>query len=411
MANKYYNKILAFTLIFVFVIILFFIFTNFIFTKKENNEGLSINVHYYDNNMKEMLSVSKPLSIITDKDTGNVKTASSISFDITVKNTGQLDFEAYIASASPQEFYNSLPVGEENKKLIRAGESATWTSDLIDTSQFEDQLIDFKVVVVAKAVGYDKTLQKSASKSLLFEPECQIIFDSPKEGETYTSPITVTWHYKGDCPNDPVFWFYKAKDSCNIFNSEYIQSNYKEGSMNVNLEPGDWCLIVTKQGVEDTAKSTGLFSVEGQVSLYYSPSNPNFNKCFYGEEASFGYVGGLVLIPQQIIHPLKVELYVEPTNAPVNIRATIYDSAHNKLYEGTTTLTSTSKQWAVIELSGGLSGLSPLSQYFLVFEVPGSDINSCVYWADKPTSSNLGYEYNNGWMQSGTTYLYRLYSS
>ncbi len=176
------------------IVIFFLVITQTNIFKEQETEMLGLNIHYY----KEGVEVFPTkgffgFSIVTPPG----GSYDQISFDISATNTGDVPFsDVKVYTATPTAFLSALGYPTTPQSL-NIGESKTlWTSDLIDTIQFESmgQPVNFIVSISAVNDYTEETVYVNSNLMALTieteDPPPIITVAIPEQGGQYNSPIT-----------------------------------------------------------------------------------------------------------------------------------------------------------------------------------------------------------------------------
>ncbi len=171
------------------IVIFFLVITQTNIFKKQETEMLGLNIHYYKDGVEIFPTKGFfGFSIVTPPG----GTYDQIAFDIPATNTGDVPItNIQIVDASPLAFKNALP---STTQSLLIGESKTlWTSGLIDTVQFEGQIINFWIKILGDHPDLGTTYAEKYSGDITFETEDPppiITVAIPEQGGQYNSPIT-----------------------------------------------------------------------------------------------------------------------------------------------------------------------------------------------------------------------------
>ena len=155
----------------------------------KKTEMIGLNVHYYKDGVEVFPTKGfLGFSIVTPPG----GSFDQISLNITGTATGEIPFSnIQITDATPTAFKNALPTTTQS--LLEGQSKTLWTSDLMDTVQFESmaQPVRFRVDVSAVDDYTKEIVSKWEYADLTIEPEC-------------------ISHSTYSCYNNDVYWY----DSC-----------------------------------------------------------------------------------------------------------------------------------------------------------------------------------------------------
>lgn len=149
-----------------------------IFTQTQGNGGneplnkpgdmLVVNLYDADGNLIEQSLVGRQSTV------GGIPGVAFINFDTMITNTGEITLSnLHISDSEPfamrQAYADAVSVSN-----LAPGASYTWSSDLIDVTQFEGQTVDFMVYVdgtYMDANGQSQSLQRTGTKSITIQQD------------------------------------------------------------------------------------------------------------------------------------------------------------------------------------------------------------------------------------------------
>lgn len=134
-------------------------FVGFLFLSGMLGQNSMITVNYYDAQGNQ---IPRPLFTVVTSGTQRIEGVSSVDFDVNAKNTGELPLNVVIDIATPSVLKAAMPTTE---LTANPGQTVSWKSSRLQTSQFEGTSLAFTVGVTGKYTyaGQQRTISTSGS--------------------------------------------------------------------------------------------------------------------------------------------------------------------------------------------------------------------------------------------------------
>lgn len=140
--SKKQNQFLIPIIVLISLGVFIFAFT-YLNSNVQGNETIKI-ANYFDQN-KQLISQTFVKQAII----GDVSGVTYITINVNVRNNDDFPATFVLYSSQPSELSEALSIG--SSKIIQPGEKYTWTSDLIDVRQWENEKITFGVTIRGKS--------------------------------------------------------------------------------------------------------------------------------------------------------------------------------------------------------------------------------------------------------------------